>query len=295
MSVLIKDTKEYVVENFIYHEINQDQLIVQNKHGIVRITQQNMIEFIKKLDTMSNSVINEELFNGHFNSHTEDAIKFLIDYRIIKANKEELNFNLRTIKFYTNHNELHEITRFLINKDPSRQIEVVQSEDFTFNPDDLIIIFLNPYDKKTARKIVNEINRSNAILMMSYVYNNKVFFDSLYRKKWRNPCHFCHMGHIESQLRVSETGELTYQHLIDMIYHENNSFKVETPLDSIEITYILSILFKQLDKFITRDNGRVLLNSESLYEINNSIMFDLLTKQKSIDTSIYWELCDCYE
>lgn len=295
MSVLAKNTKKYIVDNFIYQEINQDQLIVQNKHGIVRITQRNMIEFIKKLDTMPNSIINEDLFSGYFNNHTEDAIKFLLEYKIIKVKKEELNFNVRTIKYYTNHNKLHEITQFLLNKDPSRKIEMIQPEDFTFNSDDLIIVFLNPYDKKIARKIVEEINRSNAILMMSYVYNNKVFFDSLYRKKWRNPCHFCHMGHIESQLRVSETGELTYQHLIDLIYHENNSFKVETPLNSIEITYILSILFNQLDKFITRDNGSVLFNSESLYEMNNSIMFDLLSKQKSIDTSIYWELCDCYE
>ncbi|MCI1615628.1 McbB family protein [Heyndrickxia oleronia] len=294
MLLTIKKEETYVVENFIFHKIDSDSVIVQNKHGIVKITQKSMIHLIELLDKLYNVQLDESYFSNFFNEDTEDAIKFLLNYKIISKVKE-MNFNVTKIKFYSNHKGLTESVQYLL-KENSKQIEVVmQIDEVEFDESDLVMVFLNPYDKKLAQYIVDKIKNSNSILMMSYVYHNKFFVDSLYRKSWRNPCHFCHIGHIESQLRVDETGKLTYQHLIDLIYQEDSSFKVETPLGPIEIVNILSVILNQLDRFIIRESGMVLFSNESLQDINNCIMMDLITRQKSNDTGIFWELCDCYE
>ncbi|PAD71137.1 hypothetical protein, partial [Paenibacillus campinasensis] len=76
------------------------------------------------------------------------------------------------------------------------------------------------------------------------------------------------MGHIESQLRISDANELTYQQLVDILYHEDNKFKVEYPIEIFEIINITNILFDLYDKFILRKNGFVIHSHESLHEIN---------------------------
>ena len=62
---------------------------------------------------------------------------------------------------------------------------------------------------------------------------------------------------------------------------------METPLGPIEIVNILSVILNQLDRFIIRESGMVLFSNESLQDINNCIMMDLITRQKSNDTGIF--------
>lgn len=104
------------------------------------------------------------------------------------------------------------------------------------------------------------------------------------------------MGHIESQLRIKDAGNLTYQHLIDMLYHEDNNFSVNIPLSNNDILNILTLVSNELEKLILRPNGKVLKSSvETIEDKNFSTMYDLKDKLLSKDVSMYWELCNCYE
>ncbi|MCT1398562.1 McbB family protein [Paenibacillus sp. p3-SID867] len=286
-----KNKEGFQVGNFIYHILPNENMVLQNKHGIVNIQNAKMIDVIKKLDKMTNNKIDKEYLEVSFGEYTEEAINFLLQYGIIQ-NFHKKNYNINCSKFFTNHKEF----RSFINSINTSSLDISLLDKPHIKSNDFVMVFLNPYDKKLAEEIVKEIKgNKNSILLMSYIYNNKFYVDSPYCSDWKSPCHFCHMGHIESQLRISDTNELTYQQLVDILYHEDNKFKVEYPLEIIEIINITKILFDLYDKFILRKSGFVIQSHESLHEINECISFDLRTKIKTKDIGIHWEMCDCYE
>lgn len=287
----------YTVGNFIYHELPSGDVVVQNQAGIVMINNEQMKDWIKILDTKTNTDLSEEVIRQHFREYCDQSIEFLLKYKIIQ-HKIQYSYNVSTVHFFTNNKVVaHNINQHMSNffSDFNLNFSVVDSPYGAKNSNLLNIIFLNPYDKKLATEIVSETKKNGNLLLMTYTYNNSFYIDSLYCHEWKKPCHLCHMGHIESQLRTSQFGELTYQNLIDLLYNQEPNFQVETSLNVIDIYSIVTMIFNYLDKLIFRSKGNALFSNEALEDINYSIMYDLQTKKIAKDISIHWELCDCYE
>jgi len=290
----------YQIANYVYHELPNGNLVIQNKEGIVQIKEPTLIEVIKEWDNKSNTFITLEEFREKFQSAEigEKALQFLLDYKIINE-KSLPNFNIKNINLYTNNKKFDEHIYNLFINDYSKKVNIRRSEfsyNINVNNNDLFIVFLNPYSKTEAKKIINSLNRVNdAILLFSYVYNNTIYVDCLYNKNWYKPCHFCHTGHIETQLRVNRNHSMTYQQIIDLLYHEDTKFKVESPLMVIDVYLLGTIIDKIVSSFILRDKNQLLYNFESLEDLNYSYAINLKTKEISSDISIHWEMCDCYE
>ncbi|MDQ0156483.1 McbB family protein [Robertmurraya andreesenii] len=291
--------KKYKVKNFVYHTLPSKEVVVQNQKGVVKITNQSLIRLISDIDKNQKNFIFHEELAGYMYESTDAAINFLKQYGIIESFTESINFNVKRLQIISNNSIVEEHLMHSFNLLKNEQIiEVINNRDLKadFFENDLVIVFLNPYDKQIVEQIFNKLkNNGNCLLLMTYMYNNQFYIDNLYSPKWKNPCHKCHMGFIESQLRISDSGNLSYQALIDILYHEDNSFKVESQISTITLLNIITLIFNRLDKLVFRTNGNILFYGESLEDINSSTMFDPQNKKIYNDTSIHWELCDCYE
>ncbi len=220
----------------------------------------------------------------------------------MKQKKDYNNFKINQIYFLTNDNkvgkELNEkiyqaSLEYEVKFDKVEILEELKGKKL--NDNDLLVVFMNKYDKNFMKKLYKLIKKYNCLTLISYSYNNNVYIDNLYKYSWKNPCHFCNIGNIEAKLRVNSSGEMSYQSMIDMLYEEDSSFSVESIFGSIESVNIICSILNRLDNLIFRSQGYTYLNHEKLNEVNNSILIDLSTKKISEDISIHWELCDCYE
>lgn len=291
------DRETYELCNYVFHELTSGEIVVQNKEGIVRIKDPVLGNLIKEWDTHNGSTIPLNDLNDNFGERAQQALDFLLQYKIIEK-RETPNFNLTGINIISNSAFFieHSKDMYLYDYGDKLNIRFSDYDDIELEKNELVILFLNPYNKHEASEIVKKVNsEENTISLISYVYNNTIYIDSLYSKKWYKPCHFCHIGHIETQLRTNHTGNISYQQIIDFIYHEDSQFKVESPLQVKDINILSCIISNILDKFITRGSNKFLFNHESLEDMNYAYAIDLNTKEVSSDVSIFWEMCDCYE
>lgn len=289
----------FKVKNFVYHKLPSNDIVVQNQEGIIKVTNQNLNTLIEHIDNNRISKISYEEIEKYMGNNAEASISFLKNYGVIENSRTKVNFDVQRIQFITNNEKLEtkfkEILNDLVNE---VGIEMISNNNLTedFNDNDLIVVFLNPYDKNLAKKIFNRVKENNeCLLLMTYMYNSNYYIDNFYSSKWKNPCHFCHMGFIESQLRIANNSDLSYQALIDILYHEDNKFAVESILTTVSLIDILSLLLRKLDKFIFRTKGNVLFHNESIEDMNSTTMLNTLNNSLSNDISIHWEMCDCYE
>lgn len=300
MGTYLEKKNEYEICNYIYHELPNGDLVVQNSAGIVRINDPILRSKIIEWDTKTTSVIDNNIFIKEFQNRSEQAIEFLLKYKIIKE-KIVPNFSINRVNIITNsnlfYNNMSDLSHDFTDKLTLRftNIKERELEDNSIDNNELVIIFLNPYSKTIAKKILDYAsNKKNTVTLFSYVYNNSMYIDSLYSKKWYKPCHFCHIGHIETQLRVNESGSMTYQQIIESLYYEDSSFKVESSLKKMDIYLLVHTIGRIINKFIIRDD-QYLYNHESLEDMNKSYVINLKTKEISDDFSIFWEMCNCYE
>lgn len=301
MNPNIKKREKYKINNFVYHELPNKQIVVQTKHGIVRVTNEIMINFIKLIDnSLEYRFCSEvDLFN-HFEKNAEKAIEFLTNYKIIES-EIDLNFKLKGVNVLSNDIKFLNTFEYIGSEDFTQRdlnlnfYDLNSLTDFRFDENELLCCFLNPYDKNLAKKIVNDVKNNNNVLLMSYTYNNNVYIDNLYRFQWKNPCHLCNIGSLETQLRMQTDGNLTYQQIIDALYHEDAHFKTEVKLSNKNILNMVSEIYNKFDQFIFRDNRNIDLAFQSGHNINESTLIDLISSNIIRDFSIHWELCDCYE
>lgn len=60
---------------------------------------------------------------------------------------------------------------------------VSESSEIHISEGELLVAFLNPYNKSIAQSVMNALNQSeNTLLLMSYIYNNKFYIDPLYNQ-----------------------------------------------------------------------------------------------------------------
>ncbi|GKV55342.1 hypothetical protein NCCP2222_12890 [Sporosarcina sp. NCCP-2222] len=290
--------QKYNITNFVYHVLPNGEVVVQTKQGIVRITNPKMIEFIKRIDdrSINKSLLISEI-ESFFSNDSDSAIDFLLNYKIIEIERG-IDFRIKQVKVFTNDKKFLDLFRSIVHEDfIQRNLKVEFTNDFNslnLSEDDLICCFLNPYDQVLAKTIVEKVQKANSVLLMSYTYNNNIFIDNLYRNEWKNPCHICNIKNLETQLRVAINGNITYQQLIDILYHEDASFNTEIKLEGKDILELSTEMYRMINKFIFR-NKNVDLSMFSGFEINESTLIDIHSQSTTKDFSIHWELCDCYE
>lgn len=295
---MILSEKKYSINNFVIHElVNEDSLVILNTRGIVKIKEHRLAKLIRDWDGNSLSHVFEDTLKKVFSEDFENALKFMLNNSILEEEKQ-VNFLVEKIMYISNNEKLNEFMKSVYSDELKlpKQIKFIDTESSVSHLCSeercLYIIFLNPYNKRIAASIRDSIKiNGSSLLMMSYVYNNNFYMDSLYFPSLYTPCHLCHIGHIESQLRVNTNGSISYQQIIDSIYLENPNFSIETPLSQNNILNIATITSNRVSKIILFENG-LLVFPEELHEC---LMLDLQNNQVHRDYSLYWELCDCYE
>ncbi|MCA1063902.1 McbB family protein [Rossellomorea sp. AcN35-11] len=295
-SPVIENVKKYKINKFVYHE-HPTGIIVQNARGITKITENRLVKLVKQWEsTQQQHLTNEEVYSV-FKEETDELLSFLQLYNIISEDKASLfNFSISNTYFYTNHHEMKK--KFLAYKEAHQgdmKIEAIDDELLKSKPfgnEDLVVVFLNPYNKKFAKEIrdIFQINKK-AKLLMTYTYNDAFYMDSLYSYNWGNPCHICHIENIEAQLRINTTGNNTYQNIIDSLYSELETFNVSFPLNYGQLITIYSKIINFIDKIVRLENSNIVFPEE----YHQSLVLDLNNFAEMKDIAFHWELCDCYE
>lgn len=284
----------YKISDFIYYELNEETLIVMHRNGIVKVKERRLKNSIKEWDINLQKEISKEKIIEIFGKDFEAALDFMLNNYILEK-KKEVNFSVNRIVILTNNDIVATLIENTIINDlivPSTIVTIDDNSEFNIENNALYVVFLNPYNKQLATKINNQIKKNKeSILLMTYVYNNNFYMDSFYFPPLYNPCHLCHIGHIESQLRVNTDGNITYQQIIDSIYLEQPSFSVNTVLTQNNIINIVALLSNKITKFIALENGNLIFPEEW----HECTMLDLQTNKIHTDFSLHWELCDCYE
>lgn len=291
---------KYSIENFIYHELPEGDIVVQSKQGIVKVTDQSMINFIKMIDNQElYRTIDESDIEGTFNEQTEEAIDFLFSYGIISNYNVDYNFEVKGYEFFSNDESYLKMIEFTTKEDyENKNLDINYHDNIdqiNFEEDQFVSCFLNPYSKSLADEIVSRAKESNCTLLMAYTYNNNIYINNLYKETWKNPCHFCNFNHIESQLRIQEDGNVTYQHLVDLIYHEDPQFQIELKLSQKDLLHLVTQIVKIVDGYIVQDEMTPAHDSYAPLYLSESILINLLSNEVIKDFSIHSELCDCYE
>ncbi|GGK07476.1 hypothetical protein GCM10007063_32490 [Lentibacillus kapialis] len=292
----MEGTKEFKVNKFIFHE-KPNELILQNASGVVRIKENRLISLIKEWEKgLVTQVKANDIFKI-FENDTFELINFLEEYGIIEDVEDHIiNFNIQNIFLYSNDKAMNNLFNDFKNKGGNTtNVSLINEKEITetkFKENDLFVIFLNPYNKRYAKKIrdIFKLNTTGKLLM-TYVYGDAFYMDTIYCGDWQNPCHICHIENIEAQLRIKTTGNYTYQNIIDSIYSEIESFDLYYPVNYNQMITIFSKIINWLSKFVELKHSEVVFPEE----YQQSTMLDLKNMDTMKDYVFHWELCDCYE
>lgn len=287
--------EKYIINKYLMYPI-EEHLIIQTPTGITKVSDNRMIDLIKKWDINSVQQFTKDELNYLFEEETEDAINFLENYRIIEKEREkEVDINGITIiseDSFIDELILERLTNQYQNRLP---IKRVSSNSFSNEilEDQFIIYIQTMYDKKRVKEFL-EVQKGlkNSVTLMGYTYSTKFYLDCLYDPKWKQPCHNCHLGHIQSNFYSEEEIEMSYQMMIELLYQESeDAFIRGIPLTALQEINIACLILNKVTGYLG-DLNESLIHPQNL---NKSTMFDLITLKKYEDTSIFWEMCDCYE
>ncbi|MFO1441768.1 McbB family protein [Bacillus sp. Bva_UNVM-123] len=289
------DNTTYNIHKFLFYKLSE-AVVIQTSQGISKINDNRMITLLTEWELKFNKTTTYLELESIFNEDTQEAIEFLMNYKIIEEIKNK-EVKINGITIISNNDSISELVyNTLLNKfEGILEVNKINTENVYCEDlnQKLLVVLLNPYNKKFAKEFVEtQKDLKNSISLFGYIYSNNFYLDCLYSVDWKLPCHNCHMGHIQNSLYAGEENEVTYQHLIDTLYSEtNDSFEVGTHLDAIQDLNIACLVSNKVNSFLG-DLGKLNLHPQS---INKCVLLDVSTLKKYEDTSIYWEMCDCYE
>lgn len=289
-------TDFYKVKKFVSFKNPSGDFILQNNNGIVKITNKELIQLILEIDKENIKQLDINLI-GKFINKVDGVIEFLLKYGVIETSLHN-NFNIEEIQFVSNDKEVGELTNYVLKDHLNNSYNYTYTNDITsninINPNNksLWIVFLNPYSKKIAKKLRdNFLSEKNSYLLTSYIYNNNLYIDSLYSAEWKTPCHICQSSWIESELRGSSSPKMNYQKMVDILYGENEEFEINLSLSNVQIVNIASQLSTRIIQHVGSDKS--LKSDISMF--GEAVATNLKSFKTHTDTTIHWELCDCYE
>lgn len=285
----------YRINPYLFYNLNDKHAVVQTSFGLTKITDTRMKNFL--LDSEKNKIKTAtiDLFNNYFNEITYAAIDFLTTYRVIELDID-INIDINSISVYSNHSPSNELIYNTLHSQYKDKLKVNAISEINLEVLDektLLIVFLNPYDKNLIKSIQEwQKDNKESISLISYVYSNNFYMDCFYSPKWKLPCHNCHMGHIKSNFYSGESNESTYQQLIDELYIETeDKIGIGSPIDSKSVLNISCEIINVVSNYLS-DLERTTFDLE---DSNVCTLIDLNNFKRYKDTSIHWEMCDCYE
>ncbi|RPK28129.1 McbB family protein [Paenibacillus xylanexedens] len=285
----------YRISKYLMFKIETGEIVIQNQQSIVSVNDELMKQVLMDWDINQKEYIGTEELEELFKELADEAIEFLMQYYILIPMKDKTVF-VEKIVIASNDIETgqtihHYLSEEYLSKVPVEFYELDSLPPTTQN--ELTVVLMSPYSKKKGKELVSrQAKESNSKLLFGYVYHGNFYMDCLYSPEWKVPCHSCHIGHIESSGLVEDAEQdMTYQNMIDLIYKENEAFEVQMPLTSIQKLNIISNLVNKTRDYIG-DFSVTKLHRE---EITVCTLVDLQNFRKTRDTSLHWELCNCYE
>lgn len=284
---------EYLINKFLFYVLPNGETVLQNENGIVEIHDPRMNKMLSNWDVDNSTSVLQSNLKEIFEDETQDAINFLTSYGIIQEKVVKV-LKIEGISILANDNMVEHLLRETLSNDyPDLNISRYSLDDYSeFYENQLVVVFLDKYNKNIGLKIRNMARENDSsTILMSYIYNNKFYLDCLFSKEWMVPCHSCHIGHIESQLYIGDNEELTYQQIVSSLYTLDSEFKIGMPLKHIHKINIARLLINKIEHYVN-DFNMSLIHPQ---DITNCTLLDLKDLKIYEDTSLFWEMCDCYE
>lgn len=288
-------TCQYKVNPFVTYDLN-DELIIQTKVGIDKITEKNRAKLILELRNSIGKTIDGDIVLDFLNKLKIDEgfLDYLFNRQIV-SKKIPLQMGLQDIYFYSPDKSYSKKIRKIFENE--EKIKILDTEEdlvdkVRLNQSDLFIIFYREYSKAEAigwRDLFKY--HANTFSSMAYIYNEYLYIDSLYSAKWNLPCHLCHKGFIENEHRIGAEENVTYQIMIDELFESDHGFKLSHSFSNSQELNILT----QLCNFITKLSIPTSRLANAHSPFINGAVFDIQENVLSKGTTRHWELCDCYE
>ncbi|MBT2285403.1 McbB family protein [Paenibacillus polymyxa] len=285
----------YRISKYIMFQVENGDIVIQNQESILKVSDNLMKQVISKWDLEQKENVSNEELEELFGDLAEEAIEFLMQYYILTPMKIK-TVTVEKIVIASNDIETGKAIHRYLSEEYHSQIpvEVYDLDSLPLSDqNELTVVFMSPYSKKKGKEIVlRQDKQTNSKLLFSYVYHGNFYMDCLYSPQWKVPCHLCHIGHIESSGLVEDTDQdMTYQNMIDLIYKENEAFEIQMPLSGVQKLNITSNLVNKIREYI----GDFSVTKAHREDITTCTLVDLQNFKKIRDTSLHWELCNCYE
>lgn len=276
----------YKFKPFLLYHLRENNYVIQNGESTVIITNKKLVNFLEYIEREKTLECQNELFEKFFDKQTSEVIEFLKNNNVIFDNEIlSSKINLGNKFLIYNDNSFKNYFNITFDEYEFNYIYIDKCLDYPFKENDLIIIFLNPFNLNEYINLYNSLKNTEAIIKMIFYYNHSLYITQYHKQSWYNPCPKCFFYSLETQLRGDvNKGSFNFQTLVDLIYKQKPMFKLEAkllPKDFIIIMYILGKDLNNLDNLVNHIN--------KVYEI------DLLTMKINEDNCYHWEVCDCYE
>ncbi|GJM78150.1 hypothetical protein HMSSN139_06460 [Paenibacillus sp. HMSSN-139] len=152
----------FTINKFLFYQLDEETAVIQTATGITKVFDNRMIELIKTWEENYTESVSYSDLELLFKNDTSEAIDYLEHYGIIeltKLNKTQVN----GIKLLCNSNNIGNLLyETLNNKYGNRmsvnQIDLDQLEDQSLE-NNLLLVILNPYDKKNCEDITSETKK----------------------------------------------------------------------------------------------------------------------------------------
>lgn len=283
----------YKINKFLYYFIKDDLMICQNEFGVVKIHHQSLIDFLKSIhiEVRNKETISYDEVNNFFPDDTEGVIDFLLSRQLI-SEYHELNFNIQRVLMISNSEEVEKMVIDNIHEDivvSSLGLEETEQLN-SFEDNTLVVLFLNPYIKSKA-KLIRDISMKsrNCFVITSYMHNEKFHFDSVFNSEWKTPCHICNMGILEETLTHNRIAN-DYKKFIDTMMTEHSEFIPASILGKRKVINISTFIINKIEAIVGADTYAQF----NMKDFKNNYQVELNDQSFFTDTSIHWELCDCY-
>lgn len=290
----------FQVLGFLYLFLDDGSIIVQNKHGVFKVTDEEMIVFIQEIDQANKYYyISKEFINTFFPDHSDEAISFLERLRILKE-IHSMNYDFNSLKVYSNDDNIIKYFSIYENTETSDDffVKVISKKNVMndLKNTDFLLVILDPYDKNLAKEIKKAADNADAGLLLAFYFDFGFVVSNAYRKSWSVPCFKCTESLVMNGMRTSAGQETSYQNIISHLYEESVNFKIGAPLSMFDASFVGQSLLEITDHLISKSyNEKIGVSVNDDFSILDIYFLDLEKHKFMKDTAIFDEACDCYE
>ncbi|WP_409294018.1 McbB family protein [Peribacillus sp. SCS-26] len=282
------------IKPFIMYDIPEGGVAVQHASGIFRVFKEEIICFLRFLNKKTGEYIGSHSIFDFLQESTESALIFLVQNNILVRSSDN-NLKIQKINFFTNEKIIEELVAFSFKDRGDFKIFFEENQfvnEISKNRNELFFVYLPTYNKAVSKKYRDYfMKNTNTFSMISYIYNNNFYIDSMYSSKWKLPCHLCNINLLEAEHRIGIGDRITYQQILDDLFDGNDNFQIEMPLTNNQKLNLATQMSNRIEHLINcRD--RNLINNE---DYTKGAYFEINTNQLFLSNTHHWELCDCYE